>query len=140
MRKPFIAGNWKMCTTIAEAEALVQALLPRVGAVDDVDVVVCPPYLALQAMVESTRGSGVQVFAQTMHEAVEGPFTGEVSPDMLVEIDVQGVILGHSERRRLCGETDRSMQVRVPAANGGSSKAPIGPFQNTVPASLIASA
>jgi triosephosphate isomerase len=67
-------------------------------------------------MVDSTRGSGVQVFAQTLHEAAEGPFTGEVSTEMLVELDVHGSLLGHSERRQLCGETDRSMQARVPAA------------------------
>jgi triosephosphate isomerase (TIM) len=116
MRKPFIAGNWKMNGTIAEAEALVQALLPRVGAVDDVDVVVCPPFLALQAVVDSARGSAVAVYAQTMHEAEDGPFTGEVSAPMLAEIDVQGVILGHSERRELYGETDRGLQQKVPKA------------------------
>jgi triosephosphate isomerase (TIM) len=116
MRKPFIAGNWKMCTTIAEAEALVQALLPRVGAVDDVDVVVCPPYLALQAVVDSARGSAVGVYAQNMHEADNGAFTGEVCSRMLAEIDVQGVILGHSERREYFGETDRALQQKVPKA------------------------
>ena len=89
-RTPFIAGNWKMHKTIAEAEAYIQALLPRVGAVDDVEVVICPPYTALQAMVDSARGSSVQVYAQNMHEADEGAFTGEVSAPMLVEIDVAG--------------------------------------------------
>jgi triosephosphate isomerase len=116
MRKPFIAGNWKMCTTIAEAEALIQGLLPRVGAVDDVDVVVCPPYLALQAVVDSARGSAVGVYAQNMHEADDGAFTGEVCSRMLAEIDVQGVVLGHSERRQYFGETDRALQQKVPKA------------------------
>ena len=116
MRKPFIAGNWKMNNTIAEAEALVQALLPRVGAVDDVDVVVCPPFLALQAVVDSARGSAVAVYAQTMAEKESGACTGEVSAAMLTEIDVQGVILGHSERRELYGETDRLLQIKVPKA------------------------
>jgi triosephosphate isomerase len=116
MRKPFIAGNWKMCTTIAEAEALIQGLLPRVGAVDDVDIVVCPPFLALQAVVDSARGSAVGVYAQTMHEGDSGAFTGEVCARMLTEIDVQGVILGHSERRELFGETDRALQQKVPKA------------------------
>jgi triosephosphate isomerase (TIM) len=116
MRKPFIAGNWKMCTTIAEAEALIQGLLPRVGAVDDVGVVVCPPYLALQAVVDSARGSAVGVYAQNMHEADDGAFTGEVCSRMLAEIDVQGVILGHSERREYFGETDRALQQKVPKA------------------------
>jgi triosephosphate isomerase len=115
-RKPIIAGNWKMHKTIAEAEALIGALLPRVGAIDDVEVIVCPPFLALQAVVDSTRGSAVQVYAQTMHEAESGAFTGEVSAEMLVEIDVQGVILGHSERRQLFNETDRALQLKVPKA------------------------
>jgi triosephosphate isomerase (TIM) len=116
MRKPFIAGNWKMNNTIAEAEALVQALLPRVGAVEDVDVVVCPPFLALQAVVDSVRGSAVGVYAQTMAEKDSGACTGGVSAAMLTEIDVQGVILGHSERRELYGETDRLLQLKVPKA------------------------
>jgi triosephosphate isomerase len=116
MRRPFIAGNWKMNKTIAEAEELIQALLPRVGAVEDVDVVVCPVFLSLQAVVDSARGSAVQVYAQTMHEKDSGAFTGEVSAPMLTEIDVQGVILGHSERRQYFGETDRALQLKVPRA------------------------
>jgi triosephosphate isomerase (TIM) len=116
MRRPFIAGNWKLNKTIAEAEELIGALLPRVGAVEDVDVVICPPYLALQAAVDSTRGSAVQVYAQNMHEKDSGAFTGEVSAPMLSEIDVAGVILGHSERRQYFGETDRALQAKVPRA------------------------
>jgi triosephosphate isomerase len=115
-RTPFIAGNWKMHKTIAEAEAFIGALLPRAGAVEDVEVVICPAYLSLQAMVDSARGSAVQVYAQNMHEADEGAFTGEVSAPMLTEIDVQGVILGHSERRQHFGETDRALQHKVPKA------------------------
>ncbi len=116
MRRPLIAGNWKLNKTIADAEELIGALLPRVGAVEDVDVVICPPYLSLQAAVDSTRGSAVQVFAQNMHEKDSGAFTGEVSAPMLSEIDVQGVILGHSERRQYFGETDRALQLKVPRA------------------------
>jgi triosephosphate isomerase len=115
-RTPFIAGNWKMHKTIAEAEAFVGALLPRVGAVDDVEVAICPPFTALQAMVDSTRGSSVQVFAQTMHEAEAGAFTGEVAAPMLAEIDVHGVVLGHSERRELYAESDRALALKVPRA------------------------
>jgi triosephosphate isomerase (TIM) len=115
-RTPFIAGNWKMHKTVAEAEAYIQALLPKVGAIGDVEVVICPPYTALQAMVDSARGSSVQVYAQNMHEADEGAFTGEVSAPMLTEIDVQGVILGHSERRQYFNETDRALQQKVPRA------------------------
>src|ERR1700694_5077216 len=115
-RTPLIAGNWKMYKTIAEAEAFIQALLPRVSTADGVDVAVCPSYLALQALLDSTRGSRVEVFAQNMHSAPEGAFTGEVSPPMLVEMGVHGVILGHSERREQFAESDRALQLKVPAA------------------------
>jgi triosephosphate isomerase (TIM) len=115
-RRPLIAGNWKMHKTIAEAESFIQALLPRVSSVTDVDVAICPSYLALQAMVDSARGSRVQVYAQNMHQAREGAFTGEASAPMLVEVGVHGVILGHSERREMFGETDRALAQKVPAA------------------------
>jgi triosephosphate isomerase len=77
---------------------------------------VCPPFLAIQAMVDSVRGSPVQVYAQNMHHAAEGAFTGEVSPAMLVETGAHGVILGHSERRQMFRETDKALQLKVPAA------------------------
>jgi triosephosphate isomerase (TIM) len=115
-RTPFIAANWKMNKTIAEAEAFIGALLPRAGAVEDVEVVICPAFTALQAMVDSARGSAVQVYAQNMHEADSGAFTGEVSAPMLTEIGAAGVILGHSERREYFGETDRALQQKVPRA------------------------
>ena len=115
-RTPMIAGNWKMHKTIAEAEEFIQALLPRVSSVDGVDVAICPPFTALGAMVDSTRGSRVAIYAQNMHQAQEGAFTGEVSAPMLTELDVAGVVLGHSERRELFGETDRALAQKVPAA------------------------
>jgi len=115
-RTPFIAGNWKMHKTVAEAEQYIQALLPKVAAVDGVEIVVCPPYLSLQALVDSARGSQVGIYAQNMHEADAGAYTGEVSAPMLSEIDVHGVILGHSERRQHFGETDRALQLKVPKA------------------------
>jgi triosephosphate isomerase len=115
-RRPYIAGNWKMNKTIADAESFIQALLPKVGAVGDVEIVVCPPFLALQALVDSARGSSVQIYAQTMNEADDGAFTGEVSAPMLTEIDVQGVILGHSERRQHYNESDRALQQKVARA------------------------
>jgi triosephosphate isomerase len=115
-RVPFIAGNWKMHKTIAEAEQYIQALLPKVAAVDGVEIAICPPYLALQALVDSARGSQVGIYAQNMHEADQGAFTGEVSAPMLAEIDVHGVILGHSERRQYFNETDRALQLKVPKA------------------------
>ncbi len=115
-RVPLVAGNWKMYKTIAEAEEFIQALLPRVSDADGVEVGICPPFLALQAMIDSTRGSRVQVYAQNMHQAQEGAFTGEVSPGMLTEIGIHGVVLGHSERRQHFNETDKALQLKVPAA------------------------
>jgi triosephosphate isomerase len=115
-RTPLIAGNWKMYKTVAEAEAFIQALLPRVSTADGVDVAICPAFTVLEAMVDSTRGSRVEVYAQNMHHAAEGAFTGEVSAAMLTELGVHGVILGHSERRQLFGETDKALQLKLPAA------------------------
>ena len=115
-RTPFIAGNWKMHKTVAEAEAYIQGLLPRVSSADGVDVAVCAPFTALQALVDSARGSRVEVYAQNMHQARSGPFTGEISAPMLTELDVHGVVLGHSERRELFNETDRALAEKVPAA------------------------
>jgi triosephosphate isomerase len=115
-RTPLIAGNWKLHKTVAQAEEFIQALLPRVSSVDGVDVAICPPFTALQAMVDSARGSRVGVYAQNMHWADEGAFTGEVSAPMLTELDVGGVVLGHSERREMFGETDKALAQKVPVA------------------------
>jgi triosephosphate isomerase len=115
-RTPLIAGNWKMHKTIEQAEEFIAALLPLVSSADGVDVAVCPAFTALEAMVHSARGSRVAIYAQNMHQAPEGPFTGEVSAPMLTELDVQGVILGHSERREYFGETDKALAQKVPAA------------------------
>ncbi|HEX8975158.1 MAG TPA: triose-phosphate isomerase [Solirubrobacteraceae bacterium] len=115
-RTPLIAGNWKLHKTIEEAEQFIQALLPRVSSVERAEVAICPSFTALQAMVDSTRGSRVAVCAQNMHHAAEGAFTGEVSAPMLTEIGVSGVILGHSERRQLFGETDKALAQKLPVA------------------------
>jgi triosephosphate isomerase len=115
-RTPYIAGNWKMHGTIAESEERIAALLPRLSTAEHADVAVCVPFTALQAVVDSTRGSRVKVHAQNMHWEREGPYTGEISAPMLSEIDVHGVVLGHSERRRLFGESDKYLQLKVPAA------------------------
>jgi triosephosphate isomerase len=112
-RTPFVAGNWKMNKTVEEAEAFISGLLPKLSSVEDVDVAICPPFTALQAMVDSARGSRVEVYAQNMHEAVNGAYTGEVSAAMLSEIDVAGVLLGHSERREYFNETDTALQNKV---------------------------
>jgi triosephosphate isomerase (TIM) len=115
-RTPLIAGNWKLNKTIAEAEAYVQALLPHLSTVDGVDVGLCVPYTDLQAVVESTRGSRVEVYAQNMHQKPSGAYTGEIGAPMLTELDVHGVLLGHSERREFFNESDRALSEKVPAA------------------------
>jgi triosephosphate isomerase (TIM) len=114
-RTPYIAANWKMNKTVAEAAAFVDALLPRIAATQ-ADVVICPSFLALSEVVERRRGTAVRVAAQNLHEEESGAFTGEVSAAMLVELDVEAVILGHSERRQLFGETDEALARKVPAA------------------------
>jgi triosephosphate isomerase len=115
-RTPVMAANWKMNKTVAEAEAFVAALLPRVSGASGVEVILCPAFTALAAVVESARGSGVAVYAQNMHEADDGAFTGEVSAPMLSELGADGVILGHSERREYFNETDRALAQKVPHA------------------------
>jgi triosephosphate isomerase len=115
-RIPLIAGNWKMFKTEEQSEEYIQALLPRVSAIDGVDVAICVPFTDLRAMVDSARGSRVEVYAQNMHQEPEGAYTGEISAPMLSELDVHGVVLGHSERRALFGETDRALALKVPAA------------------------
>ena len=115
-RTPFIAGNWKMYKTVSEAEQFIHALLPRVSDAEGVEVAVCTPFTDLQAVLDSTRGSRVEVYAQNMHQAAEGAFTGEISAAMLTELDVHGVLLGHSERRQYFAETDRALAEKVAAA------------------------
>ena len=105
-RTPFIAGNWKLNKTIAEAEQYIATLLPQVSDTEGVEVAICPSFTALQALVDSARGSRVGVFAQNMHEADCGAFTGEVSAPMLAALRCAYVVVGHSERRQLFGEAD----------------------------------
>ena len=112
-RTPFIAGNWKMHKTAADAEAFVRALDGR--SFDGVQVAVCVPFTALWA-TRKAAPAGVEVYAQTMHEAPSGAFTGEIAAPMLAEIGVDGVVLGHSERRQYFAETDKALQRKVPAA------------------------
>jgi triosephosphate isomerase (TIM) len=114
-RTPYIAANWKMHKTAAEAGEFVDALLPQIAATQS-DVVICPPFTALTAVVERRYGTAVKVAAQNMHEEDSGAFTGEVSASMLVELDVEAVVLGHSERRQLFAETDEALARKVPAA------------------------
>jgi triosephosphate isomerase len=114
LRRPVIAGNWKMYKTAAQAEALAQAV--REGASGDVDVVMAPPFTALAAVAQVLRGSRVGLAGQNMHHEAEGAFTGEVSPPMLKDAGCSHVILGHSERRQLFGETDEGVARKTGAA------------------------
>jgi triosephosphate isomerase (TIM) len=116
-RRPLVAGNWKMHKTQAQARDYAQALLPQVqSALEAVEVAICAPFTALATLVACVRSSRVQVCAQNMHEGSEGAFTGEVSPPMLSELGVHGVVLGHSERRAHFCETDAALARKVPAA------------------------
>jgi triosephosphate isomerase len=117
-RRPAIVANWKMWGTRAQARAYCERLLellPDEGR-RPAAVGLAVPFTALDECVERLRGSGVGVYAQNMHQEEKGAFTGEVSAAMLTEIGVNGVVLGHSERREYDGETDRALQAKVPAA------------------------
>jgi len=107
-----IAGNWKMYKGPAEAAAFCRELRER-DLPDDVDVVVCPPYVSLEPAVQALAGTEIGVFAQNVHWELEGPFTGEISAPMLREAGVYGTLVAHSERRQLCGETDESARART---------------------------
>lgn len=115
-RKVIIAGNWKMNKTAAEGKALVEELKPLVAGITAADIVVCPPFTTLGAVIEAAKGSNIKVGAQNVHWEKSGAFTGEISADMLVEAGVEYVIIGHSERRQYFGETDETVNKRVKAA------------------------
>ena len=116
MRTPLIAGNWKMFKTIAETMKHVKALRPLVKDITDVEIVVAPPFPSIHAAAESLRGSNVLVAAQDLYWEREGAFTGEVSGPMLAEAGADLVIIGHSERRTLFGETDATVNRKISAA------------------------
>ena len=117
-RKVIIAGNWKMNKTAAEGCELVNALKEKLGCscYDNVDIVVCPPFTTLGAVVEAAKGSRIKVGAQNVHWAESGAFTGEISAEMLKTSGVEYVIIGHSERRQYFGETDATVNSRLKAA------------------------
>lgn len=115
-RKPIIAGNWKMNNTIAAGKKLVGELAPLVKDNAAVDIVVAPTATALAAVAEAVKGTNIHVAAQNVHWEAKGAYTGEISAEMLNEIGVEYVILGHSERRDYFGETDEGVNKRAKAA------------------------
>lgn len=115
MRKPIIAGNWKMNNTKAEAETLIKELIPLVKDAE-AEVVVCVPYTVIETAARLTKGTNIKVGAENVAWADKGAFTGEVSAAMLKEVGAQYVIIGHSERRQYFGETDETVNKRTLAA------------------------
>lgn len=112
-RIPLIAGNWKMHKTTLEAEDFVAAFLPKVQGLEGVDLAICAPFTALGPLVDSTRGSKLQILAQNVHEEQAGAYTGEISAVMLTDLDVHGAVVGHSERRQYFGETDEALAKKL---------------------------
>lgn len=116
MRKPIIAGNWKMNKTLPEAKQFLEEVIGSVPSNDQVDSVVCAPALFLERLVEMSKGTDVKIGAQNMHFEESGAFTGEISPKALENLGVQYVIIGHSERREMFNETDESVNKKALAA------------------------
>jgi triosephosphate isomerase (TIM) len=116
LRRPVIAGNWKMYKTATEARAFFRAFQPLVSPTPPCDIIIAPPFTALAAAVECARDSSIGVAAQNLYWQREGAFTGEISARMLVEAGCRGAIIGHSERRQWFGETDESVHRKTKAA------------------------
>jgi triosephosphate isomerase (TIM) len=114
MRKPIMAGNWKMYKTVDEAVDFVRALKNALAGIEGVDKVVCPPFVALAPVAEALKGSDIRVGAQNVYWEDQGAFTGEVSPPMLKGV-CDLVIIGHSERRQFFGETDETVNRKIKA-------------------------
>jgi triosephosphate isomerase len=115
MRKPFVAGNWKMNKTPSQAEALVRELIPLVKDLN-CEVAVAPPYVCLERVAGVIKGTNIRLAAQNLYFEPKGAFTGEIAADMLVDLGVTHVIIGHSERRQYFGETDESVNKKIGAA------------------------
>jgi triosephosphate isomerase len=116
MRRPFIAGNWKMNTNRASAVALAEAVAKQAAGVEGVDIAICPPSCYLDAVGKAIAGSKVALGAQNVYHEKDGAYTGELSTAMLVDVGCKYVILGHSERRHILGETDAAINKKVHAA------------------------
>ena len=116
MRHPFIAGNWKMFKTVHETVVYVKEFRSLVKDIEDVEIVIAPPFTAVYAAAEAARNSTIGVAAQNLHWERDGAFTGEVSGPMIKEAGAEYVIIGHSERRTLFGETDQSVNRKIGAA------------------------
>ena len=116
MRTPLIAGNWKMFKTVTETVKHVKELRPLVKDIADVEIVVAPPFTSIHAAVEALRGSNIAVAGQDLHWERDGAFTGEISAPMLIDAGAELVIIGHSERRTLFGETDATVNRKIAAA------------------------
>ena len=112
MRKPIIAGNWKMHKTIAEAIEFVNDIKDKVNNTD-VEAVICAPFTLLKDLKEATKGTNIKIGAQNMHYAEQGAFTGEISAPMLKELNIDYVVLGHSERRQYFNETNETVNKKV---------------------------
>ena len=123
MRRPVIAGNWKMFKTAGETREFFDSLLPRIEDVDHCDIVVAPPYTALGVAVAKARGSHVAISAQDLYWEEQGAFTGEISASMLDDVGCSYVIIGHSERRQYFGETDETVSRKILAAIGADLSA-----------------
>jgi len=115
-RRPIIAGNWKMNKTTAEARDLAQKLVPLVANAGGRDIVLAPPFTALQTVAEAIKGTSIGLSAQNMHWEDKGAFTGEISAEMLLALGCKYVIIGHSERRQYFGETDDTVNKKVKQA------------------------
>jgi triosephosphate isomerase len=123
MRRPIIAGNWKMFKTRLETSAFFDALIPEIQDVEHCDIVVAPPFTALSTAVVEAEGTRVAISAQDVHWEQQGAFTGEVSVNMLVELGCTYTIIGHSERRQYFCETDQTVEKKTRAAVAGGLKA-----------------
>src|SRR4051812_20110346 len=116
MRTPLLAANWKMHKTQAEAAAFIRDLAPLIQTLGGVDVVVAPPFTSIRAASDAAKGSRVQIAGQNLYVEKQGAFTGEISGEMLADAGASHVIVGHSERRRLFGDSDEIVNRKLRAA------------------------